>query len=85
VAVVSIVVAAGRLWRKLNIAAFAFALVAWIAVGALAMQIERADMPTDQVARLIASNQLDTSEAIRWQGRLREDPMTLPWGCVTGC
>ena len=50
------------------------------ALGGLAASIERADVPADHVERLIASGQLDTSVPLRWQGRLREDPMALPWG-----
>jgi len=68
------------LWRKLNAAAFGFALLAWIAIGAFALQVERADVRDDHVARLIALNQIDTGTALRWQGRLREDPTALPWG-----
>ncbi len=29
---------------------------------------------------MIAAGQLNTSTALRWHGRLREDPLTLPWG-----
>ena len=68
------------LWRKRVTLAFAAAAIAWIAVGGLAASIERADVPANHVARLIAAGQLDTSLPLRWQGRLREDPMALPWG-----
>jgi competence protein ComEC len=55
-------------------------LLAWIAIGAFALRAERADVRADHVTRLIALNQIDTGEALRWQGRLREDPIALPWG-----
>jgi competence protein ComEC len=55
-------------------------LVAWVALGALAAGIERASVPANQVTRLISAGQLDTSAALRWRGRLREDPLALPWG-----
>jgi competence protein ComEC len=79
-AVAAMLIGAGLAWRKLDVAAFAFALAAWIAVGACATEIERADLPSNHVARLIASNQIATDEPLRWQGRLREDPIELPWG-----
>jgi competence protein ComEC len=68
------------LWRKRVALAFAAATIAWIALGGLAASIERADVPANHVTRLIAAGQLDTSVPLRWQGRLREDPMSLPWG-----
>jgi competence protein ComEC len=67
-------------WEKLLPAAWAFALVAWLALGGLAASVERATVPANHVTRLIASGKLDTSEPLRWRGRLREDPLSLPWG-----
>ncbi len=66
-------------WRRLA-AAWALALVAWLAIGVVALGVERAAIPSNHVTRLIAAGRLDTNEPLRWQGRLREDPMTLPWG-----
>jgi competence protein ComEC len=67
-------------WRKRLLTAGACAFVAWVALGGLAMNIERAAVPANHVTRLIAAGRLDLSEPLRWQGRLREDPMALPWG-----
>lgn len=80
VAVVSLV-AAGLFirWRRLAMA-WALALVAWLAIGVVALAVERAAIPSNHVTRLIAAGRLDASEPLRWQGRLREDPMSLPWG-----
>ena len=61
-------------------AAWALALVAWVALGGLAIGVERAAVPANHVTRLISAGRLDTTEPLRWQGRLREDPMALPWG-----
>jgi competence protein ComEC len=61
-------------------AAWIFALAAWLALGGLAANIERARVPANHVSSLIAAGRLDTSEPLRWRGRLRDDPMTLPWG-----
>ena len=68
------------LWRAGTAAAWVLALVAWAAVGGVAATCERASVPANNVTRLIAAGRLDTSEPLRWQGRLREDPMALPWG-----
>jgi competence protein ComEC len=61
-------------------AAWMFALVAWMGVGGVAVSVERSVAPANHVTRLIAAGQIDTSEALRWRGRLREDPMVQPWG-----
>jgi competence protein ComEC len=68
------------LWRSRTQAAWIFALIAWAALGSLAGSVERGSVPSNHVTRLIASGRLDITEPLRWQGRLREDPMALPWG-----
>jgi hypothetical protein len=62
-----------------------FVATAWIrslapclALGGLASGVERAGIPSNHIARLIAADSTDTSVALRWRGRLREDPMALP-------
>ena len=37
-------------------------------------------MPANHVTRLIAANRIDLTEPLRWRGRLREDPLVMPWG-----
>jgi len=56
------------------------ALFAWAAIGGLAVSVERATIPANHIARLIAAGRVDPGIALRWRGRLREDPLTLPWG-----
>ena len=56
------------------------ALAAWFALGALAMQGEQRNVARNDVAGLVESGQIDTSQALRWRGILREDPERLPWG-----
>jgi competence protein ComEC len=73
-------VAAFLLWRKLETAAWIFALAAWCALGSLAANIEHADVPANHVTRLIAAGRIDANQTLRWHGRLREDPAALPWG-----
>jgi competence protein ComEC len=42
--------------------------------------LERAAIPQNHISRLVASGRLDISEPLRWRGRLRSDPVLLPWG-----
>ena len=67
-------------WRSRAAIAWGLALAAWVAIGGVAVSAERAGVPADHVTRLIGAGQLDTSEPLRWRGRLREDPLKLPWG-----
>ncbi len=64
-----------ELWATLSLV-----LLAWFALGGFAASLERNRTPRDNVTRLIAAGSLDTSEPLRWRGRLRNDPMRLPWG-----
>jgi competence protein ComEC len=68
------------LWRKRVVFPWALALLAWGAIGATAASIQRAQVPPNNVAQLIAEGRLDTSSALRWQGRLHSDPADRPWG-----
>jgi hypothetical protein len=52
-----------------------------MAVGALAMQIERAVVPANHVTCLIPLNQLDTDKLLHWQGCSREVRMAPLSGC----
>lgn len=56
------------------------ALAAWCALGAASAGIERSAVRRDSVGGLIASGRIDTTQPLRWRGRLREDPALLPWG-----
>ncbi|MGH9740284.1 MAG: ComEC/Rec2 family competence protein [Candidatus Acidiferrales bacterium] len=80
VTIAAIAAAVVTLWRGRMVTAWALALVAWIAIGGLAFGIERASVPANHVTRLIAAGRLDLSEPLRWRGRLRDDPLSLPWG-----
>ncbi|MDE3109649.1 MAG: ComEC/Rec2 family competence protein, partial [Acidobacteriota bacterium] len=67
-------------WRGRMALAWSLALIAWVALGGLASGIERASVPPNHAARLIAAGKLDLTEPLRWRGLLRDDPLTLPWG-----
>jgi competence protein ComEC len=60
--------------------AWVFALLAWAALGSAGSRIEQLPLPSNHVARLVAEQHLDVSEPLRWRGRLRNDPLPLPWG-----
>ncbi|HEY7825842.1 MAG TPA: ComEC/Rec2 family competence protein [Candidatus Acidoferrales bacterium] len=68
------------LWRGRATEAWILALAGWLALGGVALGVERGSLPADHVTRRIASGALDTSVALRWSGRLRDDPAVLPWG-----
>jgi competence protein ComEC len=67
-------------WRNRLATAWTMALLTWLATGGFATSVERAAVPANHVTRLIASGRIDTSEPLRWRGRLRENPLLLPWG-----
>ncbi|MFZ0038179.1 MAG: ComEC/Rec2 family competence protein [Candidatus Acidiferrales bacterium] len=59
---------------------FIAALIAWSALGGAAASLEHLIVPANRIARMVSENRLDMSEPLRWRGRLREDPLRLPWG-----
>lgn len=65
--------------RRLQLACF-FCLAAWALLGAAAVCCEPLVQPANHIIKLLAAGRLDTSDALRWRGRLREDPMRMPWG-----
>lgn len=67
-------------WRNFPAAGWALALAAWLALGGFANGVERFAVPGNHITRLLAENRIDLSEPLRWRGRLREDPLSLPWG-----
>ena len=71
VAVVALLAGMGFLRRGLLIPAFALGLLAWVFLGAAAARFEQVSRPPHHVADLIAAGRIDTSEALRWRGRLR--------------
>jgi competence protein ComEC len=66
--------------RNFLFPAWVCALAAWLALGGFASDVERSSVPQDHITRLLAANRIDLSVPLRWRGRLREDPMALPWG-----
>jgi predicted membrane metal-binding protein len=75
------ILAAGLAARRHSLAvAWLLALFAWVAIGGLAASVERASIPANHIARLISLGRVDPGIALRWRGRLREDPLTLPRG-----
>jgi len=79
-AAVAIVVGGFLVWCQRNSAAGICALAAWFALGGLGLGIESTSVPSNHVTRLLAQNRIDLTEPLRWRGRLREDPLVMPWG-----
>jgi competence protein ComEC len=79
-AAIAIIAGSAIIWREQMAAAWTMTLLAWIALGGLATTLERAAIAANHVTRLIAAGRIDLSEPLRWRGRLREDPLLLPWG-----
>jgi len=76
----AVVLSAICVWRRRVAAAWTLAMLAWLATGGVAIGVERAAVPANHVSKLTAAGRLDTNAALRWRGRLRDDPMALPWG-----
>src|SRR5579864_4640523 len=62
------------------LAAALFGAGAWLSLGMAASHLERASVPSNLASTLIESGKLDAETALRWRGRLRGDPLQLPWG-----
>jgi predicted membrane metal-binding protein len=77
---VAILVGAVLAWRNFVYPAWILALLAWLALGGFSVGVERVTLPQNHISRLVAQNQIDLSVPLGWRGRLREDPMALPWG-----
>jgi competence protein ComEC len=68
------------LFKNRLVAAGIAATVAWLCLGYAAAGLERISVPGNLASSLIESGKLDSSAALRWRGRLRADPLALPWG-----
>ncbi len=64
------------------------AVLAWCVLGIAAAQLEPLTVPANHVTRQIISQdgtrsdatQINLGQPLRWRGRLRSDPLRLPWG-----
>lgn len=68
------------IFTRRSFIAACLAIVAWLALGGAAVQLERRDVSQNDAAALVARGALDTSQPLRWRGRLREDPEPIPLG-----
>jgi competence protein ComEC len=57
-----------------------FAAGTWLSLGMAATNLERGSVSPNLASTLIESGKLDAETALRWRGRLRSDPLQLPWG-----
>lgn len=65
--------------RRVALAAV-FGTMTWVLLGCVAMSLAQRPEPSSHVTTLMVSGKLDTSTALRWHARLREDPQRLPLG-----
>src|SRR5580658_7042747 len=68
------------LLRRCNTLAGLAALLSWSLLGAVVVQIAPLALPADHITRQIVAKQIDLQQPLRWRGRLRSDPLRLPWG-----
>jgi competence protein ComEC len=66
--------------RNWMIAAAVLAASAWLSLGMAAAKLERAAVSPNLASTMIESGRLDAETPLRWRGRLRGDPLQLPWG-----
>ncbi len=66
--------------REWILTAACFGAAAWLCLGCAAANLNRLSAPSNLASTLIESGKLDSSSALRWRGRLRSDPLELPWG-----
>jgi len=66
--------------RSFLISSAALGLAAWVCLGAATARLGQLGVPPNLASSLIESGRLDSSVALRWRGRLRSDPLELPWG-----
>ena len=79
-ALAAMLASAVLLLLRRQIPAWVFVLVAWAFLGVAAARLEQLAKPANHVTNLLLDGRVDTSEPLRWRGRLREDPIRLPWG-----
>jgi competence protein ComEC len=61
-------------------AAWGVSLTLWMALGAASFRLQALEVPAHHVTRLLGNGQFDDTQALRWQGTLRSDPVRLPYG-----
>lgn len=66
--------------KRAGVAALALALAGWALLGVAALRVSARTQSQDNVATLAADHAIDLSEARRWRGILRGDPLRQPWG-----
>lgn len=61
-------------------AAWALGLLAWTALGGVAASLHVLDVPKTRVTHFAVHDTFESKDPLRWRGRLRSDPVHLPWG-----
>lgn len=75
-----LVAACIALRRNWIVVATLLGAAAWACLGVAAANLERAAVAPNLAGTLVESGKLDADAPLRWRGRLRSDPLQLPWG-----
>ena len=70
-----VLVRIGRLFPAAGIS-----VLSWAILGILGAGIAEQPRPADYVLSLVEAGRLDLKTPLRWHGRLRDEPVRLPWG-----
>jgi competence protein ComEC len=60
--------------------ALAATLLGWVLLGFLGTSIAEQPVAADHITSLLEQPRIGLSTALRWHGRLRDEPTPLPWG-----
>ncbi len=75
-----LLVSVAILYKDWLLSAGLLAVCVWLCLGFAASGLEHDSIPHNLASAMIESGRLDSSVALRWRGRMRDDPLQLPWG-----
>jgi hypothetical protein len=58
----------------------AASMLSWILLGVLSAGIAQQPLPPDHIVTLVDDGRVDIHTPLTWHGRLRDEPVRLPWG-----
>lgn len=58
----------------------AASMSSWILLGVLGAGIAQQPLPANHIVILVDSGRIDLHTPLRWHGKLRDEPVRLPWG-----
>ncbi len=81
-AAVGLLICAGLVLARIGrlFPAATFSILSWILLGALGAGIANQPRPEDFILSVVDAGRVDLKTPLRWHGRLRDEPVRLPWG-----